>query len=206
MLHHGLYDAFQNLRLDTISGQLVPMLCYNQSMKVVLNMAISPNGLIARENGNEEWLLPEGWTEFVEEAEKFNNIVMGRETYEVVTRMYDDDNFDSVNVEHKLIVTSNKRFQVPSGYALVFSPEEAIQYIQNVGLQTLFLIGGGMLNAAFLKRKLVDEIELSVNPYIIGKGRPFIFPAEFDQQLELIECKTISKGRVFLRYRCVPMP
>lgn len=25
-------------------------------MKVVLNMAISPNGLIARENGDEDWL------------------------------------------------------------------------------------------------------------------------------------------------------
>lgn len=43
-------------------------------------MAISPNGLIVRDNGDEEWLPEEGWAEFVKEAMLFNNIVMGRET------------------------------------------------------------------------------------------------------------------------------
>ena len=50
-------------------------------MKVILAMAISPNGLIARENGEEDWLPSEGWDEFLIDAKAFKNIVMGRETY-----------------------------------------------------------------------------------------------------------------------------
>ncbi len=172
-------------------------------MKVVLNMAISPNGLIAREDGDEEWLPEEGWSEFVEEAKGFDNIVMGRETYEIVTRMYDDYNFDNVDVKHKIIVTTQTDYKAPVGYKVVHSPEEALEYLKDKNLTTVYLIGGGKLNAEFLKRNLVNEIELSINPYIIGKGRPFIFPTEFDQQLELIECKTLSKGRVLIKYRCL---
>jgi dihydrofolate reductase len=166
-------------------------------------MAISPNGLIARDNGDEDWLPEEGWTEFVEEAKQFNNIVMGRETYEVVTRLYKDHNFDSVDIDHKVIVTTNKDFKPPDGYMVVHSPEEAIDYISSKNIESLFLIGGGKLNAEFLKRKLVNEIELTINPYVIGKGRPFIFPTEFDVPLELLEYKELSKGRIFIKYRCI---
>lgn len=172
-------------------------------MKVLLNMAISPNGLIARENGDEDWLPEEGWDEFVEEAKGFKNIVMGRETYEVVTRMYKDYNFDNVDVEHKVIVTTQNDFSAPSGYTVVHSPESALSYLEEKGLDTAYLIGGGKLNTEFLKRKLVDEIELIINPYIVGQGRPFIFPTELDLPLELLECKELSKGRVFVKYRCL---
>lgn len=172
-------------------------------MNIVLNMAISPNGLIARENGDEEWLPEEGWAEFIEEAKQFNNIVMGRETYEVVTRLYDDYNFDNVDVKHKVIVTTNSDFKAPEGYTVVHSPEEAVDYIASKNIDDLFLIGGGKLNAEFLKRNLVNVIELTINPYIIGKGRPFIYPTEFDLPLELLEYKSLSKGRLFIKYRCV---
>lgn len=166
-------------------------------------MAISPNGLIARENGDEDWLPGEGWTEFVDEAHRHNNIVMGRNTYEIVTKTYDDYNFDNVEVDYKLILTKDLTFEAPDGYDVVHGPDEAMRFIEGKGLDVLFLIGGGRLNAEFLKRKYVDEIELCINPYIIGKGKSFIFPTEFDQPLELISCKKISNGRVFLRYRCL---
>ena len=50
-------------------------------MKILLDMVISPNGYIAREDGSEDWLPEDGWDEFVALAKKFNNIVMGRETF-----------------------------------------------------------------------------------------------------------------------------
>lgn len=48
-------------------------------MKVVLDMATSLNGFIARENGDEDWLPAAGWTDFANQAEQHKNIVMGRE-------------------------------------------------------------------------------------------------------------------------------
>jgi dihydrofolate reductase len=170
-------------------------------MKVILDMVISPNGFIARENGDEDWLPSDGWDDFVTEAKDYNNVVMGRETYEQVTAKYEDENFDNVAVDHKLIVTNNVDFKAPKGYIIVHSPEEAIDYLESAGVNTLFLIGGGVLNTSFIKRNLVTQIQLTVSPYIIGKGRPFLIAGDFELGLTLLNVKQLSLGRVRLVYK-----
>lgn len=170
-------------------------------MKVILDMVISPNGFIARENGDEDWLPSEGWDEFVAEAKSYNNIVMGRETYQQVTEKYEHDNFDSLELDHKLIVTNNTDFQAPAGYAVVHSPEEAIKHLEAAGVTTLYLIGGGVLNAAFAKKRLVDQVQLTIHPYVIGKGRPFLAFGDFEFGMTLLEVSQLSLGRVRLVYK-----
>lgn len=172
-------------------------------MKVVLDMAISPNGMIARKNGDEDWLPSEGWDEFLAAAKKHKNIVMGRETYELVTAKYKDYNFDSVDAELKVIVTRKPNFKAPEGYTVVNSPEQAIEVVRKQSLPALFLIGGGKLNSAFITRGLVDEIHLTINPYIIGQGRSFVGTEDFDMPLELISSKVIAGGRISVAYRAV---
>lgn len=166
-------------------------------------MAISPNGLIARENGEEDWLPSEGWGEFLVDAKEFDNIVMGRETYELVQKLYENYNFDNVSVAHKVIVTQNKDFKASEKYTVVQSPKEALTYLESKGIQEALLIGGGKLNTSFIKQSLVNEIWLTLTPYVIGKGRPFISPDDFDLSLELIECKQLSKGRLRIKYSVV---
>lgn len=92
-------------------------------MKVILSMVISLNGLVARENGEEDWLPSEGWQEFLDDAKKYNNIVMGRETYELVQKLYKDYNFDSVETEQKVIVTKQSEYKTNDGYVIVHSPK-----------------------------------------------------------------------------------
>lgn len=169
-------------------------------MKIVLDMAISPNGLIARDDGDEDWLPSEGWDDFVNEVKHYGNIVMGRETYEQVTARYEDYNFDSIRCKYKIIVTRNSKFTAPAGYTVVHSPEEAVQFLQEQDVKELFLIGGGKLNSEFAKRGLINEIHLTLNPYIIGTGRPFLSREEFDLPLQLISHKELSKGRLQVHY------
>jgi len=169
-------------------------------MEVILDMVISPNGFIAREDGNEDWLPSEGWDEFVAEAKRYDNIVMGRETYEQVTRRYEDYNFDAVDVAHKIIVTEQSNFTAPEGYVVVHSPEEAIKYLETKDIKTLFLIGGGVLNAAFAKRKLVTRLQLTIAPHIIGKGRPVLGFDDFELDLSLTDVQRLSLDRVRLSY------
>lgn len=175
-------------------------ICYDVGMKVILAMAISPNGLTARENGEEDWLPSEGWDEFLVNAKEFKNIVMGRETYELVQKLYENYNFDNVETENKVIVTRNTDFQAGAAYTVVHSPGEAIDFLKTKSLERVLLIGGGKLNSEFIKHKLVDEIWLTLTPFIIGKGRPFINPGDFDLPLELIESNVLSKGRLRIKY------
>lgn len=169
-------------------------------MKITLDMAISLNGMVARDDGSEDWLPFEGWTEFLDQAKLHNNIIMGRETYEKVTDLYKDHNFDDVNVTCKIIVTRNRHFIAPSGYSVVYSPSEALQCLKDHNIDHGYLIGGGVLNSEFIKQGLVSHMNLTVTPFILGSGRPFIAKSDFETNLTLMDSHQLSGGRLRLAY------
>jgi len=45
---------------------------------------------------------------------------------------------------------------------------ELMQHLYNLGIQKLLLEGGGILNWSFIKKNLVDEIRLTIAPWMIG--------------------------------------
>jgi dihydrofolate reductase len=169
-------------------------------MKIVQSNAISLNGLLARENGEEDWLPSEGWDEFVEDVKQFGNFIMGRETYERVTELYPNYNFDNVDAQCKIIVTSQADYTAPDGYIAVNSPEAATTLLAEKEFEVGLLIGGGRLNSSFYMQGLVDEVWVTVNPFILGKGRPFIGASDIEVPLKLKKVIELSKGRVQLRY------
>src|SRR5690606_33489233 len=98
--------------------------------KVQLDFVISANGMIARENGDEDWLPEDGWSEFLEQVHSHGNVIIGRETYEQVKEKYEQDNFDEIHDVLKIIVTRNQDYAPPSAeYIVVNSPEEAVRLV-----------------------------------------------------------------------------
>lgn len=163
-------------------------------------MVISVNGMVARENGDEDWLPHDGWEDMLAEIGKYDNIVIGRETYELVMKNYANENFDDINCACKIIVTKDHNFAAPDPYVVVHSPYEVIDILAVHGLDTCFLIGGGKLNGSFLAARLVDEIQLTVYPYILTRGRPVFGDVAFETELELIGTEQKSLGRLYNRY------
>lgn len=172
-------------------------------MKIVQSNAISVNGMIAREDGDEDWLPSEDWDEFVADVTKYGNFIMGRETYELVTKLYPDYNFDDVEANFKLIVTTQPDYVQPDGYIVIHSPEEAVNFLKAKNAQVGLLIGGGSLNSSFYSKQLVDEAWLTINPTILGKGRSFVVACDIEVELKLIEVIQLDKERVQIRYEVV---
>lgn len=170
-------------------------------MNVILDMVVSVNGMIAREDGSEDWLPHEGWDDMLTEIANYDNIVMGRETYDIVMRDYLDGNFDDVIAKCKIIVTRDPRFSAPEPYIVVTSPADAIRIVQGAGLETVLLIGGGELNGSFLRDNLVDEVHLTVVPYILTNGRPVFGREAYESRLELLSSEHLSLGRVLNKYK-----
>jgi len=83
------------------------------------------------------------------------------------------------------------------------------------GAKTLLLEGGGIINGAFLKAGLIDEISLLVYPGIDGLARvPSIFqyvsgddetPAA-GRSLRHLTIETLEGGMVWLHYRMEEAP
>lgn len=141
----------------------------------------------------------EGWTEFVDDAKRYGNFIMGRETYELVMKLYPDHNFDDVDVSYKIIVSTNANFTASDRYIAVRSPEEAKTFLTERNAKVGLLVGGGKLNSGFYERGLVDEVWIIINPYILGKGRPFISSADLDVEPHLTDIVRLNKDRVQLK-------
>ena len=89
--------------------------------------------------------------------------------------------------------------------------KKALQSIySDFGIKNVLLCGGGILNGAFLKQGLIDELYLVLYPGIDGlRGVNSIFEYQGGkdekpcdgQSLELLSCDVVRAGVVLLRYR-----
>jgi 5-amino-6-(5-phosphoribosylamino)uracil reductase len=83
------------------------------------------------------------------------------------------------------------------------------------GTKKLLLEGGGIINGAFLRHRLIDEFSTLLHPAVDGvAGTPSIVdydggdgePPGAGQALRLIGCETLEGGMVWLRHAVEDAP
>lgn len=168
-------------------------------MKVILYMAMTVNGMIARENDKEDFLSDVNWNEFCKLAKSAGCFVVGRRTFDVVKKHYKKYDFDDVKA--KCIVVSAKGKSLPKGYLLARSPSDAVKIAASMGFHEMILTGGSHLNSSFMKAGLVDEIILDIEPALLGKGIPVLREENFYSRLELIKSIYLKVGIIQVHYK-----
>lgn len=171
-------------------------------MKVILYMGITPNGYIARADGNSEWTSQEDLAGFYEQSKRVGNIVMGANTFRAATQYGYFPFPEAVNV-----VLSRSPIENTWGENRVLitdqTPKEIIATMKQKGFETVFLAGGGMLNSSFAKDDLIDEIYFDVEPLVLGKGIKVFADEDFELGLELLEVKKLNEHTVQLHYQVI---
>ena len=104
-------------------------------MKTTLYMAMSANGIIATETGDEEFLSHENWEKFCELARELGNFVVGRKTYEAVKKWNGGYNFDDLIGIEKIIISQDQNFKLDEGYTLASSPQDALAKLSQKDLK-----------------------------------------------------------------------
>ena len=167
--------------------------------KVVLTVAISLDGYIARPDGSVDFLFtPKGFS-LASFMARIDTAIMGRTTFDVAVKMGGSFGGSSI----KYYVASRSK---PPGErdGVVFtrqSPAILVRQIRKRPGKDIWLMGGGELARDYLKADLVDEIHLGVFPVLLGAGIP-LFQAGFPQRsFSLAECKTYPKGFLTLEYK-----
>ena len=69
-----------------------------------------------------------------------------------------------------------------------------------MGYKSALLGGGAVINSLFLKYKLINEIILTIEPKIFGKGIS-LFSEENEINLELKEILKLNKNSILIKYR-----
>ena len=174
-----------------------------QRRNVIVHIAASADGYIARPDGDLEWLTsrpaPKGFYGMDAFVRSIDTKVMGRKTYEASLRM--GAKFDS---KTRYIVFSRHAppADAPSGVEFV---NEAIgpfvTHLREQPGKNIWLMGGGDLVASFLDEQAIDEFVVSVVPVFIGDGIPLIARRHRHVPLTLDGVERFEDGVVQLHYR-----
>jgi dihydrofolate reductase len=175
--------------------------------KIILYIAASTDGYIARPDGNIDWLhdkkytIPDedfGYTAFMQ---TIDTTLMGNTTYQQVL------SFDATFPYPDLKTYVFSRSEHQDTESVSFVKDNVVDFIEQLKEQPgkdIWLIGGGQLNATVLNAGLLDEIILTYIPIILGKGIPLFSSEANEHKLKLIptENKLYRNGFLQVRYRC----
>jgi dihydrofolate reductase len=165
-------------------------------MRVILYMASTVNGFIAKEDDDTSWITKEEWDSYSAAVRKARALIVGRRTYEILTKQPEFEELKDV----KLVTVSHNQFPTLSPNHLVAAtPKEALALLTDYN--EVIVAGGGILNSAFMEENLIDEIYLDVEPIILGKGIPLFAQSDFEKKLELLETKKISDNELQLHFK-----
>src|SRR5207249_2629577 len=155
--------------------------------KVIVHIAASADGYIARSDGDLAWLTsrpaPKGFYGMNSFMRSIDTKVLGRRTYEVSLRM--GATFDA---KSRAIVFSRHAPPADAPAGVEFVTEAIGPFVSRLREQSgkdIWLMGGGELIASFLDEQAIDEFVISVVPVFIGEGIPLIARRHRHVPLEL---------------------
>lgn len=160
-------------------------------------VATSLDGFIAGPNGEYDWIIQDPSFDFAALWEQFDTLLMGRLTYEVaVTRL---TFLKSMGKKIVVATTTLDASQLPGVSVIACNLAEEVAALKAQPGKDIWLMGGGSLFRGLLDAGLVDSVELSVIPVLLGAGVSLV-PAGAQCRLHLDESKALPTGILTLKY------
>ncbi len=167
--------------------------------KIILYIAMSLDGFIAREDGKVDWL-----DEFNETGEDYgynefyssiNSIIMGNNTYRQFggTKEFEDYYKD------KPIYVFSKKEKGKKKNATYVNDFKFVDKLDG----NVWMLGGAKIADEFLRRGMIDEMIISIIPIVLGKGIRLFEENDVEKKLKLVESKAYDIGLVQVRYEVV---
>jgi dihydrofolate reductase len=178
--------------------------------KIIVYIATSADGYIARPDGDVEWLnrrprtVDYGMRKFYS---TIDTILWGRKTYDWLLSYSRKAGktgslFDTKVANYVFSRKPPKR--AAPGATFVSEPVRAFsQRLRATPGKHIWMMGGGGLIASFLDAGEIDEFDIHVIPVLIGEGIPLVAPRHRDVPLRLRSSRKYPDGVVRLRYDVV---
>jgi dihydrofolate reductase len=164
--------------------------------KIVVYIAASADGHIARPDGDVEWLnrrprtVDYGMREFYP---TIDTILWGRKDLRLAPELLQVTWQDQGPVRHEARQLSRKPpKRAPPGVEFVSEPVKAFAQRQRAAPgKQIWMMGGGELIASFLDAGEIDEFDIHVIPVLIGEGIRLVAPRHRDVPLRLRSSKEV---------------
>jgi dihydrofolate reductase len=175
--------------------------------KIIVYIATSADGFIARPDGGIDWLerrRPTGNYGMGAFYKSIDTTVWGRKTYDMALdyqkKGVPGTAFDT-SVKNYVFSRSLAPSPAPAGIEFVTEPIKAFTTrLREKKGKDIWMMGGGGIIASFLDAGEIDEFMIHVIPKFIGEGIPLIAPSRRTVPLKLIASTKFPDGVVKLHY------
>jgi dihydrofolate reductase len=176
--------------------------------KIIVYIATSADGYIARPDGDVEWLnrrphtVDYGMREFYA---SIDTILWGRKTYDWALDYHKKTKAKGGIFDKKLanyVFSRKPPKKAAPGAEFVSEPVPAFaRRLRATPGKHIWMMGGGELIASFLDAGEIDEFDIHVIPTLIGEGIPLVAPRHRDITLKLLTARKFPDGVVRLHYQ-----
>ena len=163
------------------------------SREVILFIATSLDGYIAKEDDDLKWLEEtegEGDAGYSDMYQSIDTTIMGKRTYDYVMEHAETFPYP----DKKCYVFTNSE-QGSTEY-VDFVNEDVVQFTKKLKEQEgskIWMVGGAGILDAFMKENLIDEYIITVTPHILGSGIPLF--KENNPEIDLVLLDTKRYGQ-----------
>ncbi len=172
--------------------------------KIIVFIAISADGYIARPDGDVSWLdrpRPKGNYGYGTFFKTIDTILWGRKTYTKGIEMGMKGGESGVKAKNYLF-SRQPQNSLLQGFEQVKEPIKPFaQRLRAQPGKDIWMMGGGGIIASFLDEGEIDEFSIHAIPILIGEGIPLIQPRHRSIPLKLLSTKKFPDGVVHLSYR-----
>src|SRR5687768_15626019 len=191
-----------------------------KSRKLIVYIATSADGYIARSDGGVDWLdRPRpadnyGMDDFFQSIDA---VIWGRKTYEPLLQKFlarkpkptarpkNSKPPKSRTRVRNYIFSHNPPESFPGNVDFVKEPiKEFATRLRSEPGKDIWMMGGAGIIGSFLDEGEIDEFIIHVMPIFIGDGIPLVQPSHRAVPLELLSTKSWPDGVVRLHYRVSP--
>jgi len=165
-------------------------------------VAMSLDGYIAGPGGEYDWIVTDPDVDFSQMMTEFDTFLIGRKTFEAMRQMGSDGK-PAPGTQNILI----SRTLRPADYPHLVVTDDAERFVAELRTKPgkdIALFGGGELFRSLLGVGLVDRVEVSVMPVLLGAGIPLLPSPASRVKLKLRKHRLYEKtGTIGIEYDIV---
>ncbi|MCA9495731.1 MAG: dihydrofolate reductase [Nanoarchaeota archaeon] len=169
--------------------------------KIVLYIAMTLDGFIAKENGSVDFL-----DKYNQSGEDYNykifykavdSIIMGNTTY---SQFGDKKEFMDFYKNKPIFVFTRKLKDKKNKENITFVNEDVVKFHKNMKFEYTWLLGGGSIVKSFLEKGLIDEFIITIIPEFLGKGIRLFQDCDSFGNLKIKDIKRFKMNVIQITY------